>query len=78
MNPQNSNPAALASPGSPPALSGAGVNGTPLEDCGKEGNTAELAYNPVPPKRTVTVSLRCRIRGRGLPLHYPVEEGNGE
>jgi hypothetical protein len=78
MIPHNNDPAALASPGLPQATSEACINGTPQEDHGQQGNTEELVYERVPPKRTLTVSVCYRIRGRGQPLHFPVDAGDGE
>jgi hypothetical protein len=62
----------------PTAPSDAGINGTSPEDRGHQENTGEVAYEAVPPKRTVTVSVRHRIRGRGQSLPYPVDEGDIE
>jgi len=78
MNTHNTDPAAIGSPGLPQATPEAGSNGTPLEDCGQQEHSELVTYDPVPPKRTVTVSVRYRLRGRGQPLHYPVDEGGGE
>ena len=34
----------------------------------------ELGYDPIPPNRRITVFVRYRIRGRGQPLAYLVDE----
>jgi hypothetical protein len=78
MNPHNSDPAVLAQPGLAQAASAAGSNGSPLDDHGPEGDTAERNYDPVPPRKTITVAVRYRLRGRGQPLPYPLDEGDGE
>jgi hypothetical protein len=78
MNPHNRDPAALAQPGLPQAASAAGINGGPLDDRGPAGDPVERNYDPVPPRKTITVAVRYRLRGRGQPLHYSLDEGDGE
>jgi hypothetical protein len=77
MNPHTSDPA-FAQPGLPQAASAAGITGSPRDDRGQEHDTKELHYDPVPPKKTVTVAVRYRLRGRGQPLHYFLDEGDSE
>lgn len=37
-----------------------------------------LAYHSVPPRRTVTLTMRCKAGGRMRPLPYPLENAAGE
>ncbi len=53
-------------------------NGSSLDNNGQEGDTEELNYDPVRPKKTVLVSMRYRIRGRSQPLPYPLDEEDGQ
>jgi hypothetical protein len=69
------NPAALASPEPAHVIEG-GINGVSRDNGEQPGNTEEFAYDRVPAKRAVTVSVLYRIRGRGRPLPYPVDEGD--
>jgi hypothetical protein len=39
---------------------------------------ASLPYEPIPPKSVVTLSVRYRVRGRGRPLPYDLDEEPGE
>jgi hypothetical protein len=77
MNPHKRDPAALAQPNLSQAPFQAGSNGSPLDAPGEEGSNEELNYDPVPPQKTVTVSVRYRIGGRGRPLPYPLDEEEG-
>jgi hypothetical protein len=63
VNPLKNDPAALAQPGVPQAPLGS--NGNSPDSCGQGDDTEELTYDPAPPKKTVTVSVRYRIGGRG-------------
>jgi hypothetical protein len=78
MNPHKSDPAARAQPGLPQATAPVGGSGSPLGGCGESEDAEELTYDPVPPKKTVTVSVRYRIGGRGQPLPYALDEGDVE
>jgi hypothetical protein len=77
MNPHTSDPA-LAQPELAQAAFAAGVPGSPRDDRDQERDTKELHYDPVPPKKTVTVAVRYRLRGRGQPLPYFLDEGDTE
>jgi hypothetical protein len=57
----------------PPA---SGQNGSQVED--RAGDTEGLAYFPIPPRKTVRLSVAYRIRGRGQPLPYPLDEEPSE
>jgi hypothetical protein len=40
-----------------------------------EGEEAEERnYDPIPPKKSITVSVRYRLKGRGKPLPYSLDE----
>jgi hypothetical protein len=78
MNPHDRNATDLAELRLLHATSEAGNNGSPLEECGPEGDADVVGYDPVPPKKTVTLSVRYLIRRRGQPLPYPLDEGVGE
>lgn len=62
----------------PEVASEAGHNGSPPENRSQEAETEGLNYEPVSPRTVVTVSVRYRFCGRGRPLPYPLDEGNGE
>jgi hypothetical protein len=74
MNPHTSDPAVFAPQGLPQADSDTDKNGSRLDNQEQGPDTEELAYDFVPPKQTVTVSVRYRISGRGQPLPYPLDE----
>lgn len=78
MNPDTKITAAFASPDLPHASSEADRNGSQLESQEQESGTEELVYDLVPPKKSVTVSVRYRIRGRGQPLPYLLDEEDGQ
>ncbi len=78
MNPDTKNTAAFTSQGLPHASSEADRNGCQLENQEQASDTEKLAYDFVPPKQIVTVSVRYRIRGRGQPLPYPLDEEDGQ
>ncbi len=39
-----------------------------------EAETEEITYTPVPPRRSLAVTVRYQMRGRGKPLPYPIED----
>ena len=78
MNPDTNDPAAFAPPGLLQAASQADRNGSGLDNQGQAVDAEELGYDSVPPKHTVTVSVRYRIRGRGQPLPYSLDEEDGQ
>lgn len=78
MNLHNRDPAAMEQGRSPQATSQAGMNGCPPDGRGRKVDTEELYYEPVPPKKTVTLSIRYRVRGRGRPLPYPLDDADDE
>jgi hypothetical protein len=77
MNLPSNDPVILDQPGLPLANSEAGVNGS-LYDRRQHDNAKQLDYGPVPPRKTVAISVRCLIRGRGRPMPYPLDEDEGE
>jgi hypothetical protein len=78
MNQDSDNSAALHQPWPPTATSAAGDNGSPLDDQLQREDAAQLGYDPVPPRRTVAISVRCLVRGRGRPRPFSLDEGDGE
>lgn len=78
MNPDTNNPAAFPLSGLPRTTSETDRNGIQLENQGQAVNLEELGYDSVPPKKSVTVSVRYRIRGRGRPLPYSLDEEDGQ
>jgi hypothetical protein len=46
------------------------TNPDPLEDRVSE----DLNYAPVPPRRSFTVRVTCRMLGRGQPLPFPEDD----
>ncbi|HWG45516.1 MAG TPA: hypothetical protein VN688_22320 [Gemmataceae bacterium] len=78
MTSPNSDPVAHPQLDLPQIPPHAGSNGSPPYDSEQDENTEEFNYDPVPPKKTITVSVRYRIGGLGQPLPYPLDEGDGE
>jgi len=37
----------------------------------EEEAVEELSYEPIPPKRSFSVQVTCRLQGRGQPLPFP-------
>ncbi len=77
MNPNTNNPAAFAPSGLPQPASETGRNGSPFDNQGQAADTEDFGYDFVPAKKTITVSVCYRIRGRGQPLSYPLDEEDG-
>ena len=71
VNPNHLDPATMEQEALPPPNLEAGKNGTPLD----EADTEEMNYVPMPPKRTVTISVQYKVRGRGRPLPYLLDDG---
>ena len=74
MNEANIEPAVSDQAASPQTASAGGENGGSLDGCAQEADTGALTYEPVPARRSVTVSVRYRSRGRGRPLPYTLPE----
>ncbi len=53
-----------------------GQNGSWVED--RAGDAGGLSYAPIPPHESLTVSVVYRVRGRGQPLPYSLEEDPSE
>ncbi len=49
-------------------------NGAVPDTDGRPNEKTEITYVPVPPRRSVRVSVRYRVRGRGRPLPYTLPE----
>ena len=77
MNPPKIAPVGFPQSGLPDVAAEAGSNGSPPDECAREEDAEEVKYAPIPPKKTVTISVHYRIRGRGQPLPYPLDEGGG-
>lgn len=78
MHPETNNPAALALSALPQAASETDRNGSRQDSQEQVADREELTYDFVPPKKGVTVSVCYRIGGRGRPLPYPLDEGDGQ
>jgi len=78
MSPSNIDPATLDQGVLTQNIWGVGKNGNPSEIVKQEADTEELNYEPVRPHQTVTLSVRYAVRGRGRPLPYSLDEGDGE
>jgi len=73
MSPQKSDPAAFEQlPQN--AASIAGNVSSP--DLRQEVDVEVLNYQPVPPRKGITLSVLYRVRGRGRPLPYALNEGD--
>jgi hypothetical protein len=73
----NAQPADVSLPNNPLALEPPSMG---LEDrvAHHAPADAEFDYEPVPPRKTIVVPVRCRIRGRGQPLPYAFDEKSCE
>jgi hypothetical protein len=60
------------------ASSEGNYNGSPQDVGERAAQAEELTYDPIPPKKTITVSVRYHVRGRGRPMPYPRAEKEGE
>ena len=69
---------ALTQPGLPQAHPRMSSNGRASDNCGQARDIEELAYDSIPPKRTVIVSVRYLVKGRGQPLPSSLDEGVDE
>jgi hypothetical protein len=78
MKPRNVVPVGFPQSGSPDVAAEASSNGNPTAECAREEDAEDVRYDPIPPKKTVTVSVPYRIRGRGQPLPYPLDEADGQ
>jgi hypothetical protein len=78
VNPHSDNTASLHQPMLPQAISAGGVNGNLPDDHLQQEDAEQFAYHPVPPRKTVAISVRCLVRGRGRPLPFSLDEGDGE
>jgi hypothetical protein len=67
MPPPQKAPVKFPQSGLPDVAAEAGSNGSPPDECAREDDTEEVGYDPIPPKKTVTISVHYRIRGRGQP-----------
>lgn len=50
------------------------VNIAPQTKRGEGEEDEERNYDPIPPKKSITVSVRYRLKGRGKPLPYYLDE----
>jgi hypothetical protein len=65
----------LAEPGDPRTVPAQGANGAPVDAAAEESDLDELLnYQPVPPRRAVTLSVQYRHLGRGRPLPYSLKD----
>ena len=76
MESENTQLPVLDSQPLPTTVAATGQNGSWVED--RDGDVGSLAYAPIPPRKSVTVSVVYRIRGRGKPLPYFLEEAPTE
>jgi hypothetical protein len=78
MNPDTKNPAALTPTELSRVASEMDRNGNQPGEQEQTADAEDLSYDCVPSKKAITVSVRYRIRGRGQPLPYPLDEGDGQ
>lgn len=78
MNPNTDNPVVFPVSGLPQTATETDRNDSRLEDQGRAEEPEDLTYESVPPKKSFTLSVRYRIRGRGKPLPYPLDDGDGQ
>lgn len=76
MHSQNLDRKSLAEPDDPQLLPAQATNGAPGDGTTEESDLDDLLdYQPVPPRRVVTISVRYRHLGRGRPLPFRTEDG---
>jgi hypothetical protein len=77
MQSQNLDANVLAEPGDPRPVPAQCADGapSPSDSTTEESNLDDLLnYQPVPPRRVVTISVQYRHLGRGRPLLYQLED----
>lgn len=74
MKPDTTNPDTFAPSGLSQGASERDKYGSQQGNQEPDIDREELRFDCVPPKKTVTVSVRYRISGRGRPLPYPLDE----
>jgi hypothetical protein len=75
MHSQNLDTNILAKPVDPQAAPAQCADDAPGASTTEESNLDDLLdYQPVPPRRVVTVSVQYRHLGRGRPLPYQIED----
>ena len=53
-------------------------NGAVSKNPEEEVESEEIQYNPIPPRRVITVSVQYELQGGGQPLPYEIDEGASE
>jgi hypothetical protein len=76
MHSQNLDSKIRAEPADSQPLPAQAANGAPGDCTTEESDLGDLLdYQPVPPRRVVTISVRYRHLGRGRPLPFRTEGG---
>ena len=78
MNAHDGDPAALARLEQPLTAAMTNTNGNLPSEHVPAVEIDDLGYDPVPPRKTITLSVRYHLRRRGQPLPGALDEGDGE
>lgn len=77
MNPDTNHSAAFAVSSWPQTGSDADSSGVRLGNQKPTVEAEEQNYDSVPPKKTISISVRYLFRGCGQPLPFPLDEEDG-
>ena len=78
MNVPTTDPVVSQQPSVPMTAAPTVQNGRLPENDDEEPNDEALSYEPIPPRRSFTVLVSYRFRGRGQPLPYDLDEEEGQ
>lgn len=78
MNPRNTDSTISQQPFRSQTIPELVQNGALPDGSKLEAEDAALPYEPVPPRKTITLSVHYRVRGRGRPLPYSLDGEDGE
>ncbi len=78
MNSQNARSIIAAEKTVAVAMVARGSDAVPIEETAEPPLDELLAYEPVPPRRVMRISVRYHLQGRGEPLPYFLGEAERE
>jgi hypothetical protein len=74
MNPPITDPIVPGQSPLPKADSMTDRNGVLPDQPAEDAEAEEIQYNPIPPRRVITISVQYVLQGRGKPLPYELDE----
>jgi hypothetical protein len=78
MDPRTTDPVVPPQELHPPSGAPTRENGCLPEPSEEDVDEWDRSYKPVPPRRSVVITVHYRFRGRGQPLPYDLDEEDGE